>query len=207
MDPASASCFAVLFGAVHKHDGRVRFLDEMYVTDQALTSVGHIWPEMKRRMDAILQTEEGDDLQWTIVCDEAAAGVRVELLDQFGVFAQPTQKAVHKKHYGISLIKDLYVADKLLVADRCKNFASETVGYFLNDKGEYIKKDDHLLDAARYLLHAAHYTMQPSVPHPDPEPIPLDERRRGYTPQEDMASLFGDHGVYLLDLEDDLPPI
>ncbi len=202
LDPASASCFAIVFMAVNKHDGRVRILDEMYITDQAMTSVGNVWPLARKKMAEILETEPEDDLQWVLVCDEAAAGVRVEVLDQFGDYLVPTQKHLHKKSFGISLMKDLFVRDLLQLSDRCVKLRWEIVGYFLNNKGEFIKKDDHATDACRYGIHAANYTAQVSKPAPDPEPVPLDEQRRAFTPAEDFAELFGDSGHYLFEQDD-----
>ncbi len=201
-DPASASTWAALLGAVNRYDGRVRFLDEVYVQDQGMTSIGAIWPTVSAKRDEILQTEEGDDIQWTIVVDEAATAVRVELSDQFDVATLPTAKALNKKSYGISLLKDLMVSQKLLVSDRCKHYLDETKRYFLNDRGEFIKKDDHLQDCARYLLHAAHYTMRPE-PAPVPHEIPRDEQRRGYSLQEDWDAFVGDKAIYLSDSDDD----
>lgn len=190
MDPASASTFGVLIGAVNRSDGRVRLLDELYVQDQAMTSVGAIWPEIKKKMNEIVELDERDGQDWTLVCDEAAAGVRTELQD-IGVYTIPTQKHLHKKSTSISLIKDLYLSRKQLLSDRCVHLVSEIENYFLNAKGEYVKEDDHLIDANRYLLHAAHYSHQPEAPPPDPYDIPPDERRRAFTPSEDFAMLNG----------------
>ncbi len=201
-DPAHASTFAVLFAAVNKHDGRVRFLDELYIQDQAKTSIGTVWPLVQAKMNEIHPSN--DESEWTIVMDEAATGVRVELLDVFDVSAIPTQKATNRKSFGISLLKDLYIEDKLLVSDRCKNFVYETENYFLSETGEFIKKNDHLCsDCARYALHAVGYTAQPSTPPPAPRVIPDDERRRGFSPQEDYETLTTyDTPVYSFEIED-----
>lgn len=201
-DPGHASTFAVLLGAVNLHTGQVRFLDEVYATDQALTSIGAVWPIVVKKMAAIYDPDPMDENQWVIVMDEAATGTRVELLDTFDVAAIPTQKAVHKKSYGIGMMKDLYLSKKLLVSDRCVNFVSETVGYFLNDKGEYVKERDHLAsDCARYLLHAAYYTVRSQPLPPELEaPDPVFSKQR-WTPQQDFGAHFGNSYGY--DLHED----
>lgn len=202
LDPGHASVFAGLLGAVNLHTGQVRFLDEVYATDQAATSVGAIWPLVQKKMDAIYTPDPHDEQQWLVVVDEAATGTRVELLDVFDINAVPTQKALNRKSYGIGMLKDLYLSKKLLIADCCVNFVSETVGYFLSPKGEYVKERDHLTsDAARYLLHAAYYTVKPADLPPDPEEIDPVMSKQRWTPEQDARATFGD-GVDLGLMED-----
>lgn len=198
LDPGSASVFAALIGAVNNHTGEVALLDEVYATKVVETSIGMVWPKIKAKMDEI--TDDPD--LWFVVYDEAAKWAQVELQDVFDVNAFPTQKALNRKSFGVSLYKDLYLRKKIYVSDRCVNFVSETENYQTNDKGEYIKERDHLLDCSRYLVHAAHFSVRESMPPADPTPIPVDEQRRAYTIEEDMANLYGDNeGTYLLDQE------
>jgi hypothetical protein len=192
MDPGSATVFAVLLVAVNNHTGEVCFLDELYADKVVETSIGAVWPKALEKMKAIYDSDPNDDIQWTYIYDEAAKWMQVELQDQFQVNAFPTQKALNRKAYGVGLIKDLYLYDKLAVSDRCVKFVKETQGYETDENGNYIKKNDHLLDCARYGIHGAHYTMQKSDPTPEPEePDPVMSKQR-WTPEQDARAHFGD---------------
>lgn len=202
MDPGTASVFAVLLGAVNTYTGQVRFLDEIYATQQAETSVGRIWPEVVRRMKEIYWPENAyDENQWYIVVDEAAAWARNELLDQFGVATTPTQKSLNKKADGVGLLKDVLRTDRLAISDRCVNLLREMKGYMLDKHGYFVKGNDHQIDNARYLLHASNYTFQHSEPPPDVVHEP-DDRLHVITPADDWAEMFGtEHEPYLMDLD------
>lgn len=205
MDPGSASVFAVLIGAVNNHTGEVVLLDEVYKTKVVETSIGNVWPEVKAKLDAICNPDPNDEQQWCVVYDEAAKWAQVELQDVFDVNAFPTQKATNRKSFGVSLYKDLYLSDpcKIAVSDRCVEMVKEVEGYQVDDRGNYIKERDHLLDCSRYLVHGAHYTARSSTPPADPQEIPMDERRRAYTPAEDFANLPGDTVLYSFEVYDD----
>lgn len=202
LDPGSSSVFAVLLGAVNNHTGEVRFLDEIYADRVMETSIGSVWPRVQAKMREIYDPDPQDNSQWFVVYDEAARWAQVELQDVFDINAFPTQKALNRKSFGVSLIKDLYLRKQLLVSDRCVKFMEETEAYQTDDKGGFVKERDHLLDCSRYLLHAAAYTAKTSTPAADPQEIPEDERRRAFTPEEDWSQLIGDIEPYLLDLMD-----
>lgn len=189
MDPGSASVFAVLLGAVNNHTGEVVILDELYADRVVETSIGTIWPKVQALADAVYAFDPDDESSWRVVYDEAATWARVELEDVFNVTALPTQKSLNRKSFGVSLIKDLYIKNKMFVSDRCLKFIEETESYQTNDRGEYIKERDHTLDCARYLIHGAFFTTRLSEPPTDQADIPLDERRRAFRPEEDLESL------------------
>ena len=202
MDPGSASVFAVLIGAVNNHTGEVVLLNELYADRVMETSIGTVWPKVQKMMDEIYQPDPHDEQQWSVVYDEAAKWAQVELQDVFDVNAFPTQKALNRKSFGVSILKDLYLNNKIAVSERCLKFVEETEGYQTDKNGNFIKDADHLLAAARYLIHGAHYTPRPSTPPPDAEETPIDEQRRAYTPAQDMLELFGHAPVYLSEMDD-----
>lgn len=203
MDPGSASVFAVLLGCVNNYTGEVVLLNELYADRVMETSIGTVWPKVKKMMDEIYEPDPDDEQQWFVVHDEAAKWAQVELQDVFGINAFPTQKALNRKSFGVSIIKDLYLNNKIFVSDRCLKFIEETQGYQTDKNGNYIKENDHLLDAARYLIHGAHYTARPSTPPEAPEELPPEERRRAFTPAEDLLNHYGEHmPVYLHEMDD-----
>lgn len=204
MDPGTASCFAVTLHAVNPYKGYDYVMDEVYEQQQAETSIGKIWPRVAAKMKELYEPDHPDDAPWTITVDEAATWARNELLDQFGLASFPTAKASSKKADGISLMKDLLRDRKLLLSDRCINLRREMAGYMLDKNGYFIKKNDHAIDCCRYTLAAANFTYQPSAPPQPPEQIPEDEKRRAFTPEEDLREHYGLNGEeqYLLDMLD-----
>ena len=202
MDPGTASCFAVTLGAINNYSGQVRILDESYTTDQNEISIGQVWPQVHRKMLDICP----DLSAWTIVYDEAATWAAVELLDRFDVNAWPTQKAKNRKQDGLSLIKDLLLnRGDILFSDRCKDLLREMHSYHLLDTGQPVKKEDHAIDTLRYMLGIANYTVKrsafPALAQ-GPTPGQIDDPRRGFSPYEDMANMFGDLGGGYLDNDD-----
>jgi hypothetical protein len=203
MDPGSASVFAALIGAVNNHTGEVVFIDELYSDKVVENSIGTVWPKVKAKMDEFCLVESDDSSQFTVVYDEAATWVRVELDDVFDVAAIPTQKSLNRKSFGVSLIKDLLLNKKIYISERCVKFMEEMEGYQTDDKGNFIKARDHALDCARYLIHGAHFTARESAPPTDEPPIPYDERRRAFTPEEDFEAMTSDHApIYDFEIPD-----
>lgn len=200
LDPGTASVFAGLIAAVNHYKGLVYVMDEVYVTRQAENSIGLVWPQFKSKMDTVYRPDRPDDPQWYVTVDEAATWARNEILDQFDVASNPTHKAANRKAHGISLIKDMMLGDRLLISDRCENLLHEMKTYMLDKQGQYVKKDDHLIDSMRYLLASANITLTESLPPlTDKERLaatPLEDRRHGFSPQQDAAELFGEHDPY-----------
>jgi hypothetical protein len=200
LDPGTASVFAGLIAAVNPYKGLVYVMDEVYVTQQAVNSIGKVWPQFQRKMDEVYKPDHPNDDQWYVTVDEAATWARNEILDQFDIASNPTNKAANRKAHGISLIKDLLTSDKLIISDRCQELLHEMKIYVLDKQGQYIKKNDHLIDSLRYLLAAANigFTDQP-LPMTDIERAkntPLEERRHAFTPAQDLEELFGEADPY-----------
>jgi hypothetical protein len=201
-DPGTASTFAVTLGAINPYKGDVFIMDEVYVTQQTENTIGMIWPRVMKAMKEIYDPDP-DDEQWLVTVDEAASWARNEILDQFDVPSFPTRKASQRKAEGISLIKDLLLKKKMLFSDRCVETVKEMRSYMLDKRGNFVKSRDHAIDTLRYKLAAANYTVQESDPPPEKQPVPADERKRAYTPHEDvMASLSPAREMYLSELLD-----
>jgi len=196
MDPGTASVFASLLVAINPYTGMVYVMDEMYATSQMETSIGAIWPRIWEQIKQLNPPEKEDE--WTYVVDEAATWARNELLDRYGVFARATTKSQNRKAEGLGLLKDLMLAGKLAISDRCVNLLREMKGYMLGENGQPVKRNDHAIDALRYALGASHYSALESD-SPIPVIIPEDERRRAWKVEDDLAQIIGGvEGNYLL---------
>jgi len=179
-DPGTASCFAVLFTAIHRYTKKVTHLMELYVKETRRMSARQMWEQMRPTMDSIVNNPEF----WTKTYDEAAAWFANELNDitDGEIYFAPTSKAQNKKENGISLIKDQMLYGFWYCTDRCPNLVSEIENYVRDEDGKIPKDGDHLLDCMRYTNAAAHYTAIPLE-----EEKPLEETRRYHTIESDMA--------------------
>ncbi len=131
------------------------------------------------------------------------------MLDRYSEYILPSAKHLNKKSEGIGLLKDLFMTGKLLVSDRCVNLIRELKTYRLNDTGQFVKKDDHSIDALRYAVGASHYTIKESsapIAPADLTPGQRDDPPRAYTPARDMREtsldLWGGES-YLFEEPDD----
>lgn len=157
-DPGSTTCFATMFAAIHPYTRKMYIVDELYVTDQYETSTRKMFPQMDSKMMEFYPNSDIND-DWYKAHDEAAAWFANEVMDQYGVYFQPTMKHLNKKEHGLSLIKDLLLHDMVVISDRCTSLYREMERYAKDDKGNIPKKHDHLIDCFRYLLGASNYNM------------------------------------------------
>lgn len=178
-DPGTTTCFAALFACVNPYTKKMYILDEIYEKDQDSTSTRSIYPKLDKKMSEFHPLGSLDD--WYKGYDEAAAWFATEVLHQYGVSFFPTQKHLHKKEHGLSLIKDILLHDMVVISDRCIKLLWEMENYVKDDKGNLPKRDDHLIDCWRYLVAAANYSMLEVM-----EIIKQrNDHRRGYSLKED----------------------
>jgi hypothetical protein len=159
-DPASASCFAALFVAIHKETKKVYVLDEIYIKDKSKMSTKQIAPIAFKKMEEICHP----DLFFKGY-DNAAAWFNNEMINEFGVSLVPCIKAKgqQEKEDQLSVIKDFLLEDHYLVSDRCKNHISEMATYATDEDGKILKKNDHTIDAIRYIFRAANLNTVPKT--------------------------------------------
>ncbi|MCB1712459.1 MAG: terminase family protein, partial [Candidatus Riesia sp.] len=186
-DPGTATCFAVLIIAIDPCSKMVYCLDEIYEKDQAKTSARQIG---KRYQDKKLDINPRVD--WVQTYDEAAAWFNVEYAEAFDDGFTPTSKAQNKKEDGLSLIKDIMLANKLVISDRCTNLFNEMLNYIRDDKGKIPKVNDHLIDCLRYALAAVGYSLTEELS--DFERIKRDPDIRAVRISDEFPGLddFGD---------------
>lgn len=182
-DPGTTTCFAVLFMAVNPFKKEVYFLDEIYETSQKNTSVNEIGPRILQIEDELWEKD-----QFRHVYDEAASWFANEALDRFGVFWEPTKKATNNKEHGLSLIKDALLQGRAYFSTNCQKLWWEMQNYAKDSSGKVPKKNDHLIDCARYGLTAAGFglNMEDEPPMRD-----KDEMPRAYSLQKDIDADMG----------------
>jgi len=156
-DPGSASkgsAFAVLFAAINPHTKRVVLMDELYLTAEGEKTVGVIEPMIREKLAELAPHLAKHD--WQFYYDEAAAWFKNEMVER-GYAFNPTNKKAKSKDDGLSTIKDALIAKKITWSSRCENLMWEMTNYVKNEQGQVPKKDDHLIDAFRYLIQVSHY--------------------------------------------------
>jgi hypothetical protein len=158
VDPGTTTCMAFMFAAVNPYTKRIYIMDEIYETKASETSVRQIMPRAERIAKKLAPSLSFDE-DWVKVYDEAAAWFANEVQQQYGYWFMPTLKQHNKKENGVSLIKDCLVHKAVVISDRCQNLLKEMEGYVADENGRFPKVNDHLIDAFRYFLAAAGYSM------------------------------------------------
>ena len=181
LDPAAASCFAVLFCAINPYSKTIYCLDEVYEMDQGQMTVGKLWPRIRDK-----KNELWDDGDWRQGYDEAATWFANEVLDLFSEHLEPTQKMKNDKMTGLSLIKDAMLYGKLKLSDKCQKLFWELEHYRKDSSGKIPKKDDHLIDCFRYIFDAFQYSIKNEV---EPK-VDSVVAKRGYTLEQDFPDLY-----------------
>lgn len=156
-DPGSASkgsAFAVLFASVNPYTKRIVLMDELYLTKEGEKTVGVIEPQIRQKLAELAPHLAKHD--WQFFYDEAAAWFKNEMVER-GYAFNPTNKKAKSKDDGLSTIKDALLAKKITWSARCENLMWEMTNYVKDEKGNIPKKDDHLIDAFRYLIQVSHY--------------------------------------------------
>lgn len=147
-DPASTSCFAVLFAAVHKQTKKVSCLREIYEKDKGKMSSKQIWPKAWEIKDSIVPRRDW----WRDVYDYAAAWFQNEVQFEYGDNMIPCVKDLKDKEVGLSPIKDFIREDLFEMTDECPKLNWEMRNYATDEEGRIPKKNDHLIDDLRYLF-------------------------------------------------------
>jgi hypothetical protein len=176
-DPAGASTFAVLFVGINPYTKHVYFLDEIYEQRQEEMTVGKIG----RRIIEMTKDLEPDH-EWRHGYDEAETWFANEMLEHFDLSFEPTSKNKNDKTTGLALLKDAMLANKVTFSSRCRKLYWEMDNYRKDDNGRIMKKDDHLIDCARYVLGASYYSLNESE-YKTPE---MDEMWRGARIEDDF---------------------
>ena len=158
-DPAGASTFAVLYVAIDPYSKQVICVDEIYEQRQQEMTANKIGIRIKETCENYWD-DPGEENSWRRGYDEAETWFANEMLDGFNQHWEPTQKSANNKDSGISLIKDLMLQNKLVISERCNKLFWELDNYQKDERGKFIKKNDHLIDCLRYILAADYYSLE-----------------------------------------------
>lgn len=133
---------AVLWGAVNPDTGGIVIYDEYY-RGQAEPSV-----------HAAAIKSRGDWIPGVI--DPASRGRSQidgrKLFDMYQELGLNISKADNAREAGIQQVWELLSQGQLKVLKSCTNFLSEYRLYRRDERGQVVKKNDHLMDALRYLV-------------------------------------------------------
>lgn len=163
-DPGSSSCFAALFAAVNVFSKKLVILDEIYEKRKMEMSTRKIYPRAKKKM-----LEIAPRYDWYQVYDNAASWFYNEVMAEYREAITPCDKDVNRKEEKLSVMKDFLLEDLFVISTRCKGLIQEMSTYATDDEGKIPKKNDHAIDAARYLMNAAHLNTVPRERHKRPE--------------------------------------
>lgn len=169
-DPGTTTVFGALFAALNRYTGKLYILDEIYETEQKNTSTGLIIPKIQTKcLDLYPKSDINDD--WMKATDDAAAWFMNETMSRFGIYFSPAEKWKGTKEDGLSIIKDQLIYNSVVISSRCENLFREMEMYAKDATGKIPKKNDHLIDAYRYLNGLANYdfhTIKEFVKHREP---------------------------------------
>lgn len=187
-DPGSASkgsAFAILFASINPYTKRIVLMDELYLTKEGEKTVGVIEPMIREKLAELAPHLAKHD--WNFYYDEAATWFKNEMVER-GYAFNPTNKKAKSKDDGLSTIKDALLAKKITWSERVENLMWEMTNYVKDEKGNIPKKDDHLIDAFRYLIqvscyHIRYHAADPGRTHDS------DGRQRWISIDEDLARL------------------
>ena len=187
-DPGTTTVFGAVFAAIHPYTKHIYILDEIYETDRNLTTTNIMWEEMVKKSNDLYPSGDVSNFDdWTKGYDQAAAWFENEMRYNHGINFIPTDKINNRKEHGISLLKDLFLMNLMTISDKCVHTIKEISRYQTNDRGEFIKKNDHNIDNLRYILAMSHYDINQAVP-PSAGPTSSANRRR-LVVEEEMSSL------------------
>jgi hypothetical protein len=150
-DPGSVACFAGIFFAVNKFTKQVAILAEIYETDKSKTSTKQIYPQAQFIMSSTIT----GPIEWDQRYDYAAAWFQVEVQNEYGVNLLPCSKDLNDKENKLSVIKDFFLEELILISDNCVSTIKELSLYSTDEHGRIPKKNDHTIDCLRYGFNAA----------------------------------------------------
>lgn len=189
-DPAAATVFGVLFGALNRYKKEWFILDELYITEPGLMSVDQVGRRIFEKC------EEWPLADWFKTYDEASTWFANEMLDRFDDAWHPTHKHLNKKEDGLSLQKDIFLAKKEFISDRCVKYFWELDNYYKDKNGKIPKENDHLIDCRRYMNGAANYVLNEEKEYIESR----DENFRAAKISDDFPEL-DEFGEYIDDME------
>ncbi len=161
-DPGTTSCHASLLAALNPYNKVWYILEEIYEKNPEQTSTRRMWPRIEGLMKKWNPSKPISDPSWYKGYDEAGAWFANEVSDSYpGVGLSPTNKKLHDKESGLSLIKDQMIENRIIINSECVWMIWEIERYVKDKNNNIPKKNDHLIDIMRYLNSAAGFRFDP----------------------------------------------
>ena len=85
-------------------------------------------------------------------CLQSAQSDGRTLMDMYRSHGLNLSPAINAIEAGIQKVWDLLVGGRLKVMPNCENWFNEFRNYHRNENGKIVKREDHLMDATRYLI-------------------------------------------------------
>lgn len=148
-DP-STSCFAVNFFALDRYSPYVFGLEEIYEKDPVKTTVGVMCPRIIE-----IATKYTTIDKWQAYYDPAEKWFSVDANARFGkegLTFSPAQKKPGEKEEGLATIVELIEQRRWFFSHLCPNSIWEFDNYYKDDKGRFVKRNDHTIDNSRYFI-------------------------------------------------------
>jgi hypothetical protein len=202
VDPGNSSVFGVLIVAINPFTKEVYFLDEIYEKREDETMAHSIQPRVSAMEREVYP---GDDDPWIRTYDEAEKWWYLDALHHFGVTYQPTEKQVNSTESGISILRAAFRYDKAYVSDRCEWLDWELLNWRKTKTGTIQRGNDHLIDPARYIVHAEDYFITEEVKK-EKSPLHIREERRILSAESTLtpSNALDDPDDFFRDLFEDM---
>jgi len=199
-DPGNSSVFAALLTVINPYTKEIFFLDEIYEKQEDETMALSIQPRLSAKEKEIYPF---DDDPWIRTYDEAAKWWYLDVMQHFQLTYNPTEKSLHTIEMGLSILRTAFRYDKAYISDRCVWFEWELLNWRKDSKGAVPRKNNHLVDAGRYTIHAADYFIKPED-RPEKPVLHIREQRRTIPLEEDLQTTFDDPNEFFGNPLDDM---
>lgn len=158
VSPDTTQPTGALFVGIHKYTRHVYILDELYESAQERNRTQSVVQQLIKQAEELIPRLSFES-DWIKSQSPGAPWFSAEAADSHDVSFLSVDALSGKKDSGISLIKDLLTNNHVHISSRCKTLFDQLCAYITKDDGTLIKGEDALINALRYTLIAAHYTV------------------------------------------------
>ena len=167
-DPSSGGAFAMLALAIDKTSKHIYIVDCFKQTNRALTGCHAIWDQTQAMLAPWMPNLDA----WHYIYDDHEAWFPIEMLSVQGAPAwTPSGKQTTNIQAGVSLIKDAFLLDCVLINDELESLKEEFVAYETDEYGTPQRTGNDLLDCFRYGLYYLSWDSNEVVKEPIPDHI------------------------------------
>lgn len=165
--PGNSTIFGALGTLLDRSTGEIYIFDEYKEYNSEKTATGAIWPLIEKAFcsslealgqDAFVVGGKLDD--FTLLAHHKAPWLRRDMHEAFDIAVEMTDKDIDKPEYNLSLIKDLLLAKKCYIDNKCSELIKEAETYLRNEKTYQIPDSSNklLINGLRAALCSMGYT-------------------------------------------------